>query len=158
MSSRAVVYLTPEGYQALQEELAHLTTVRRQEVAERLHNALGEGELIENAELEEARREQAFLEGRILDLEEQLRKARIIAKSKNNTGEVGLGNTVTIREDGQSHDEEYLVVGSAEADPRQGKISNESPLGRALMGKRVGDKATVRAPDGDIVFDIVAIS
>ncbi len=158
MSSRAVVYLTPEGYQALQEELEHLTTVRRQEVAERLHNALGEGELIENAELEEARREQAFLEGRILDLEEQLRKARIISKSQNNSGEVGLGNTVKIREDGQSYEEEYLVVGSAEADPRQGKISNESPLGRAVMGKRVGDKAVVRAPDGDIVFDIVEIS
>jgi transcription elongation factor GreA len=132
--------------------------VRRKEVAERLHNALGEGELIENAELEEARREQAFLEGRILELEEQLRKAHIIAKSDNNAGEVGLGNTIKIREDGQDYEEEYLVVGSAEADPRQGKISNESPLGHALMGKRVGDKAIVRAPDGDIVFEIIAIN
>jgi transcription elongation factor GreA len=158
MNGRTVVYLTPEGYQALQEELAHLTTVRRKEVAERLHNALGEGELIENAELEEARREQAFLEGRILELEEQLRKAHIIAKSDNNAGEVGLGNTIKIREDGQDYEEEYLVVGSAEADPRQGKISNESPLGHALMGKRVGDKAIVRAPDGDIVFEIIAIN
>lgn len=158
MNGRTVVYLTPEGYQGLQEELAHLTTARRQEVAERLHNALGEGELIENAELEEARREQAFLEGRILELEEQLRKAHIITKSDNNAGEVGLGNTIKIREHGQDHEEEYLVVGSAEADPRQGKISNESPLGRALMGKRVGDKAIVRAPDGDIVFEIIAIS
>lgn len=157
MSSRAVVYLTPEGYQSLQEELEHLTTVRRQEVAARLHNALGEGELIENAELEEARREQAFLEGRILELEEQLRKARIIAKSAEKPDEVNLGCTVTIREAGQASDEAYLVVGSAEANPREGKISNESPLGRALMGKRVGEKATVRAPDGDLVFEIVSI-
>ncbi|MGC9469145.1 MAG: transcription elongation factor GreA [Anaerolineae bacterium] len=157
MSSRAVVYLTPEGYQALEEELEYLKTVRRQEVAERLHNALGEGELIENAELEEARREQSFVEGRILSLEEQLRKARIIDKAGGNSDTVVLGTTVTVREEGTSEDEEYFVIGSAEADPSKGKISNESPLGRALMGKRVGDKAVVRAPDGDLVFKVIAI-
>jgi transcription elongation factor GreA len=158
MSNRAVVYLTPEGYQALEEELDYLKTVRRQEVAHRLHDALGEGELIDNAELEEARREQSFLEGRILEFEEKLRKARIITKEGQDTETVGLGNVVTVREVGESIDEEYFVVGSAEADPSKGKISNESPLGSALMGKRTGEKATVKAPDGDIVFEVIAIT
>lgn len=158
MSSRAVVYLTPEGFQALEEELEFLTTVRRQEVAARLHNALGEGELLENAELEEARREQAFLEGRIIELQEQLRKAEIISETNDSDGIVRLGSTILVREDGVDSDEEYRMVGSAEADPRKGRISNESPLGRALIGKRVGEKAIVRAPAGDIVFKIVSIS
>ena len=158
MSGRTVVYLTQEGFHALEQELAFLTTVRRQEVAARLHNALSEGELIENAELEEARREQAFLEGRILELEEQLRKAEIISKTEDNDGIVRLGDTVIVREDGAETDEEYLMVGSAEADPRKGRISNESPLGRALIGKHVGEKAVVCAPDGDIVFKIISSS
>lgn len=157
MSSRAVVYLTPEGYQALEEELEYLKTVRRQEVADRLHNALSEGELLENAELEEARREQSFVEGRILDLEESLRKAHLIVKSQKNGDIVTIGSTVTVREEGSPEDEEYFVVGSTEADPSKGRISNESPLGQALIGKRIGDKAVVRAPAGDIVFKIVAI-
>jgi transcription elongation factor GreA len=138
--------------------LDYLKSVRRQEVANRLHDALGEGELIDNAELEEARREQSFLEGRILELEEKLRKARIITTTGHDTDKVGLGCTVTIREAGETLDEEYFVVGSAEADPSKGKISNESPLGRALMGKRVGDKAVVQAPDGDLVFEVIAVN
>ena len=135
MSNRAVVYLTPEGFQALSE-----------------------GEFIENAELEEARREQAFLEGRIIELEEQLRRAQIISKTEDNDGTVRLGDTVVVREDGVDTDEEYRMVGSAEADPRKGRISNESPLGHALIGKHVGELAVVRAPDGDIVFKIISIS
>ena len=158
MRSRTVVYLTPEGFQALKEELAFLTTVRRKEVAAKLHSALSEGELIENAGLEEARREQAFLEGRIIELEQQLRKAEIISKTDDHDGIVRLGDTVLVREDGVDTDEEYLMVGSAEADPRKGRISNESPLGRALIGKHVGDEAVVRAPDGDIVFKIISSS
>lgn len=158
MSSRPIVYLTAEGYQALEEELDYLKTTRRQEVADRLHNALGEGELIENAELEEARREQSFVEGRILELEEKLRKAKIITKGNTDSGKVGLGNTVKVREEGETMEEEYLVVGSEEADPTKGKISNESPLGAALLGKKVGEKAVVRAPDGNIVFEVVAIA
>ncbi len=158
MNRRPVVYLTPEGYQALERELEYLITVRRQEVAQRLHNALEEGELIENAELEEARREQSFVEGRILELQEKLRNAEIIPTERENTGVVTLGSKVKIREHGASTEEEYLVVGSEEADPRSGRISNESPLGRALLGKRVGDRAVVQAPDGDIVFDIVEIN
>jgi transcription elongation factor GreA len=157
MSSRAIVYLTPEGLKAAEEELEYLKSVRRLEVAERLHNALSEGELIENAELEIARSEQAFVEGRILDLEEIMRKVQVIVKSDDENDIVGIGNTVTIREIGEDMEEAYFVVGSAEADPSNGRISNESPLGKALIGKRIGEKASVRAPDGDLVFEIVAI-
>jgi transcription elongation factor GreA len=157
MSSRDVVYLTQEGFAALSEELEHLKSVRRLEVAERLHNALGEGELIENAELEIARSEQAFVEGRILDLEERLRKAQIITRNGPNPDTVTIGSTVTVRERGESEDEEYFLVGSSEADPSNGRISNESPLGRALIGKRIGNKAVVKAPDGDLVFEIISI-
>jgi len=156
MSSRPV-YLTSEGYETLEQELNHLKTIRRQEVALRLHAALGEGELIENAELEDARREQAFVEGRIFVLEEQLRNALIIAPT-NTTGIVNVGNHVTIQEKGTTSPEIYHVIGSAEADPTHGKISNESPLGKALLGKRVGQTAVVQAPSGDIVFEIIAIN
>ncbi|MBN1874977.1 MAG: transcription elongation factor GreA [Anaerolineae bacterium] len=154
--SRSPVYLTHDGHEALEKELNHLKTVRRQEVANRLHAALGEGELIENAELEDARREQSFVEGKILALEEQLRKAVIIEGVTSN-GAVGLGSHVTVKEVGTEATEKYHVVGSAEADPAHGKISNESPLGKSLLGKRVGNKATVQAPDGDIVFEIITI-
>jgi transcription elongation factor GreA len=150
------MYLTREGYDTLEQELNHLKTVRRQEVANRLHAALGEGELIENAELEDARREQSFVEGRIFALEEQIRNAVIIETAQAN-GIVGVGNCVTVQEETADAPEQYLVVGSAEADPARGKISNESPLGKALLGKRVGDKAIVRAPDGDIVFKVISI-
>lgn len=156
MSNRPV-YLTLEGREALEQELSYLKTVRRQEVANRLHEALGEGELIENAELEDARREQSFVEGRILTLEEQLRRA-IIIESSHSDGIVGVGSHVTVQERGVDTPEEYHVVGSAEADPARGRISNESPLGRALLSKRIGDKAVVQAPDGDIVFDILAVN
>ena len=155
MSNRPV-YLTPEGREALDQELNFLKTIRRQEVANRLHEALGEGELIENAELEDARREQSFVEGRILTLEEQLRKA-IIIEDNHASGIVVVGSYVTVQEHDVDAPEEYHVVGSAEADPAHGKISNESPLGKALLGKRIGDKAVVQAPDGDIVFDILAV-
>ncbi len=154
MSARPV-YLTREGYAALERELEYQKNVRRQEIALRLHAALEEGELIENAELEEARREQAFVEGRILELEELLRNAVLI--EGRNDGVVGLGSHVIIREVGSDTAEEYYVVGSAEAMPSQGKISNESPLGKALMGKRVGERVVVQAPDGDLVFEILAV-
>lgn len=157
MSNRPV-YLTREGYDAVEQELQYLKGVRRKEIADRLHNALGEGELIENAELEEARREQSYVEGRILALEEQLRKAMIIDTLDRVEDIVGIGSRVRVQEEGESTAEEYFVVGSAEADPRKGKISNESPLGLALLGKRVGDKAIVQAPAGDIVFKVIDLN
>lgn len=154
--SKRPVYLTREGYEALEQELQYLKTVRRQEVANRLHAALGEGELIENAELEDARREQSFVEGRIIAMEEQLRHAVIIEET-NSTDIVTVGNHVTVKEEGYDMSETYHVVGSAEADPARGKISNESPLGKALLGKAVGEKAKVAAPDGNILFEILRI-
>ncbi len=155
--SQRPVYLTPEGYQQLKAELEYLTTVRRQEVARRLHDALGEGELIENAELEDAQREQAFVEGRILDLEQMLRDAVVVDTSETAPNVAGIGRKVTVREEGGGPLEVYHIVGSMEADPAQGKISHESPLGKALTGKRVGEKAVVQAPDGPITFEIVSI-
>jgi transcription elongation factor GreA len=148
-------FLTPEGHQKLEKELSHLRTVRRQEVAHRLHDALAEGDILENAELEAARNEQAFVEGRILTVENMLRNAVIIEK-EGPRETVGLGSYVTVIE-GDLSPETYHIVGSAEADPTKGLISNESPLGQALMGRRVGETATVNAPAGMLVFEIVNI-
>ncbi len=153
--SEQVVYLTYEGYQKLQAELDHLCKVRRQEVARRLHDALAEGDLLENAELEAARNEQAFVEGRIMELERLLGSAEIIEPSQS--GEViGLGSRVTIAE-GDYPPETYHIIDSVEADPTEGKISFKSPIGRALMGHRVGDEVRVNAPDGVLVFRVIEI-
>ncbi len=148
-------FLTPQGYQKLEKELHHLRTVRRQEVARRLHQALEEGDILENAELEDARNEQAFVEGRILQLETMLRDVVIIEETGPRET-VGLGSRVTVVE-GDGPPETYHIVGSAEADPARGLISNESPLGRALMGQKVGGKAIVNAPAGVLVFEIAGI-
>jgi transcription elongation factor GreA len=148
-------FLTPQGYQKLEQELHHLRTVRRQEVARRLHQALEEGDILENAELEDARNEQAFVEGRILQLETMLRDVVIIEETGPRET-VGLGSRVTVVE-GDGPPETYHIVGSAEADPARGLISNESPLGRALMGQKVGGKAIVNAPAGVLVFEIAGI-
>ena len=150
-----VSYLTKEGYQKLQEELDQLRTEKRKEVAERLREAMEGGELIEDAEYEAAKNEQAFVEGRIHELEILLANARVIEETKD-ISFVELTNKVTIRENG-SEPEKYVIVGPAEADPRDGKISNESPLGSALMNHRVGDEVTVKAPDGSFTVHIVKI-
>jgi transcription elongation factor GreA len=152
---RQQTFLTSEGYERLEEELLRLRTVKRQEVARRLHEALAEGDILENAELEDARNEQAFVEGRILMLETMLRNA-VIIEDNGPRETVGLGSRVTIVE-GQEPPETYHIVGSAEADPTKGLISNESPLGRALMGRKIGETATVNAPAGLLVFEIVDI-
>jgi transcription elongation factor GreA len=148
-------FVTREGYQKLDEELNYLRTARRQQVARRLHEALTEGDLLENAELEDARNEQAFVEGRILRLETILHNA-VIIEEEGPRDTVGVGSHVTVVE-GDGPPETYHLVGSAEADPTQGLISNESPLGRALMGRKVGDTAEVDAPDGVLAFEIVGI-
>jgi len=153
--NRQQTFLTREGYQKLDQELDYLRTVRRQEVARRLHQALTEGDILENAELEDARNEQAFVEGRILALESMLGSA-VIIEEEGPRETVGLGSRVTVVE-GDGPQETYHIVGSAEADPAKGLISNESPLGQALMGRRVGEKAVVNAPDGVLVFEVVGI-
>jgi transcription elongation factor GreA len=151
----SAVYVTPEGLKKLEDELEHLRTVKRQEVAQRLHEAMEDGELIENAEYEAAKNEQAFVEGRILELEHMLAQAQVIEPGKS-TGVVGIGSTVVIQEDSKSA-ETYTIVGAAEANPREGLISNESPLGQALLDHKVGDDVEYRAPAGTMRFRIVKI-
>jgi transcription elongation factor GreA len=149
-------FLTKEGYQKLADELEHLRTTKRKEVAERLHEAMEGGELIENAEYEAAKNEQAFVEGRIQELEMILASARIIEEQPNDPTTVQVGDTIIVRE-GNGDPEEYTIVGAAEASPREGKISNESPLGRALLNHRVGDEVPVEAPGGTFKVRVVKI-
>jgi transcription elongation factor GreA len=150
-------FLTREGYQKLQEELEYLRKVKRQEVANRLHEAMDGGELIENAEYEAAKNEQAFVEGRIQELEALLASAKIIedgGKKKSNI--VQLGSKVTIKE-GNFEAETFTIVGAAEANPREGKISNESPIGKAILGHKVGDTVKVETPGGTYNVKILKI-
>lgn len=149
-------YLTPEGYEKLKEELNYLRTVRRKQIARRLELAIEEGPLLENAELEDARNEQAFVEGRILMLDRMLGNAVIIEETGEPHEKVEVGSQVTITE-GEGAPETYRIVGSAEADPTRGLISNASPLGRAMMGCRIGDRVTIDAPDGTLEFRIVSV-
>lgn len=148
-------FLTKEGFQKLQDELDNLRTTKRQEVADRLHEAMEGGELIENAEYEAAKNEQAFVEGRILELDRMLAQAKII-EHKAKTDQVEIGSTVVIKE-GNRKPETYTIVGAAEANPKEGLISNESPLGQSLLGKKIEDLVDVRAPDGTLKFRIVKI-
>ena len=149
------VYLTPEGKTKLEEELEHLREVRRKEVADRLHEAMEDGELIENAEYEAAKNEQAFVEGRILEIDYMLAQA-IIIEPDEDTEHVVIGSTVVIKE-GSKKSETYTIVGAAEANPKEGLISNESPLGRALLDKKVGQRVDVQAPAGELRFKVIKI-
>jgi transcription elongation factor GreA len=153
MSDRT--FLTREGLHKLEEELNYLRTVRRAQVAARLHDAQEDGELIENAEYEDAKNEQAFVEGKIQSLETILSNA-VLIKEDGPEGVVSLGAKVTVSEEG-GKPEVYHLVGAAEADPHQGRISNESPLGKALLGRRAGDEVKVLAPAGTLCFRILAI-
>ncbi len=149
-----VKYLTPEGLENLEERLEYLRTVRRAEIAERLRLAMEEGgEIQENAEYEDAKQEQAFVEGEIIDIENILGHAEII-EDTGNGDKVVLGSHVVIQEAGMSETETYHIVGSAEARPREGRISHESPIGQALIGAKVGDKVVVKAPGGEITFTV----
>jgi len=151
-------YLTPEGLANLEKRLQDLKEVRRPQVAERLRLALEEGgELTENAEYDDAKNEQAFIEGEIMRLEAIINSAEII-QANQNKDIVGIGSHVTVKEQGEDSEEVYHIVGSAEAKPSDGKLSMESPLGKALLGKKVGDKVSVAAPDGTIVFKVVRIN
>jgi len=141
------IFLTPEGRAKLEAELEQLKTVRRGEVAERIHAAKEEGDIMENSAYDEAKNEQAFVEGRIMTIEQMLKNAVMIVETRARDS-VGLGSYVTVVERGGDDDEMYQIVGSAEADPTRGRISNESPVGRALLGKRVGDEVQVKIPDG----------
>ena len=141
------IFLTPEGRAKLEAELENLRTVRRAQVAERIHSAKEEGDIMENSAYDEAKNEQAFVEGRIMTIEQMLKNVVLIDSSRA-TDNVGIGSYVTVVERGTHDDEVFQIVGSAEADPSRGRISNESPVGRALLGKRVGDEVQIKIPDG----------
>ncbi|GAB4458010.1 MAG: transcription elongation factor GreA [Anaerolineales bacterium] len=150
-------FLTREGYQKLQDELEYLRKVKRQEVANRLHEAMEGGELIENAEYEAAKNEQAFVEGRIQELEALLASAKIIEDNgRKKSDVVQLGSKVTIKE-GNYEAETFTIVGAAEANPREGKISNESPIGKAILGHKVGETVKVETPGGTYNVKILKV-
>jgi transcription elongation factor GreA len=156
MDYRDDVFLTAEGRAKLETELRFLVEVRRPEVALMIKEAKEAGDISENAGYDEAKDQQAFVEGRIKHLEDLLMRAQVIERP-NGGDTVRLGSRVTVSEDG-GPTEQFEIVGSAEADPREARISNESPLGRGLMGRRKGDVAAVATPDGDkISFTILAI-
>jgi transcription elongation factor GreA len=149
------IFLTAEGEAKLRAELVELKGPRREEISKRLRSAIQMGDLSENADYHKAKEDQAFLEGRILEIEAILRNAVIIEKSANND-KVSIGNHVTIQEAG-SPPETYHVVGAKEADPRNGKISNESPIGKAIMDRKVGDTVEAETPGGKMKFKILKI-
>ena len=150
------VYLTAEGVENLRQEVDYLINVRRPALAERLRRAIRQGDLSENADYITAKEEQGFLEGRVQQIETMLRNA-VVIEDDGPREKIGLGSRVTIIEEGVAEEEVFRIVGPAETDPINGKVSNESPVGRALLGHRVGDTVTVEAPRGAIVFRITAI-
>lgn len=151
------VILTPEGLRRLEDELEHLKSVKRREVAERIKVAIGYGDISENSEYEDAKNEQAFIEGRIITLEKMLRNARIINNDDVDTNTVSVGSIVTLKDLEFGDLVEYNIVGSAESDPLQNKISNESPVGKAILGKQKGATVDVNVPAGVIQYQIVDI-
>jgi transcription elongation factor GreA len=155
--SRKEVILTQEGLKQLQEEVDHLSTVKRDEVAERIRSAREFGDISENSEYDDAKNEQAMLEHRISLLQEKLRRARVIKDSEIETDKVSVGTTVTLRDQERGEIRIYTLVGSAEADPAKAKLSNESPVGQAILGKRVGETVTVPVPAGSLKYEILAI-
>lgn len=152
-------YITPEGHARLVDELRHLKEVRRSEIAEMIREAKEAGDISENAGYDEAKEKQAFVEGRIQELEDLLKHAAII-EGNGGQGVITLGSTLVVEEvGGDGEREEFRLVGSAEADPTKGLISNQSPLGKALLGKKVGDKARITTPDGgSLTFAVVRVS
>jgi transcription elongation factor GreA len=155
MMEPAPTYLTPEGKLKLEEEYLFLTTTKRQELADRLNFAIKQGDLSENADYIMAKEDQAFLEGRIRTIEVMMRNVVMIKEETG--GAVRIGSHITVKEVGTNDDEHFTIVGAAEANPMGGKISNESPLGKQLIGKSIGDQVEVDAPGGKIKFKIVAI-
>ena len=152
------IFFTPEGLEKIENEIEYLKTVRRKEVSERIKVALGYGDLSENSEYDEAKNEQAQVEERIAKLEMMVRNAKIIDEKDLNTDVVNIGSNVKVRELETMEEDEYTIVGSAEADPLEGKISNESPVGSRLIGNRVGDVVEVEVPDGIIKYEICGIT
>lgn len=155
MDAKKKIYLTKEGLDALKKELNDLSKVKRGEVLERLSQARNMGDLSENAEYTAAREELLFIDGRIDELEELLKRAALIASGTKGSHSIKLGSTVTLSAAGKK--DAYMVVGEWEADPKERKISHESPLGKALLGRKVGETVEIDAPAGKIVYTVVSI-
>ena len=149
--------MTKEGKQKLENELEQLKSVKRKEVVERIKIARSFGDLSENSEYDSAKEEQAFVEGRITTIENMIRNAKIIEDNELDADVVSLGKSVTFIELPNGDEETYSIVGSAEADPFEGKISNDSPIARSLIGKRIGDEVTVQTPGGEMNVRITSI-
>lgn len=151
------IILTAEGLKKLEDELEHLKSVKRREVAERIKLAISYGDISENSEYEDAKNEQAFVEGRIMTLEKMLRNARVVREDDVAGDVIGIGSTVKLKDIEFDEEVEYTIVGSAEADPASNRISNESPVGRSLIGKSIGSTVEVSVPAGTIQFEILNI-
>ncbi len=151
------VILTPEGYKKLKEEISYLSTEKRREVAERIKTAREFGDIAENAEYDDAKNEQALLEHRIAQLEERLVNARVITKKEISKDSVSIGSRVKLRDVDAKETIEYRIVGSAEANPSENKLSNESPVGKAIIGRKKGETVEVTAPRGTLKFKIMDI-
>ena len=151
------VILTPEGYERLKQEIEELSTTKRREVAERIRIAREFGDIAENAEYDDAKNEQAMVEHKIAQLEERLLSARVITKKEISKDTVSVGAKVTLRDMATRKDVEYRIVGSAEANPAENKLSNESPVGKAIIGHKKGEVVEVAAPRGALKFKILEI-
>jgi transcription elongation factor GreA len=151
------VILTPDGYKRLQEEIEYLSNDKRREVADRIRTAREFGDIAENAEYDDAKNEQAMLEHKIAQLEERLLSARVITKKEISKDAVSIGSHVRLRDMQANKTFEYHIVGSAEANPAENKLSNESPVGKAIMGKKKGEIVEVAAPRGSLKFKIMEI-
>jgi transcription elongation factor GreA len=151
------VILTPEGHEKLKEEIEYLSNDKRREVADRIRIAREFGDIAENAEYDDAKNEQAMLEARIAKLEEQLRAARVITKGEVSKDVVSIGSRVRLKDVDANETVEYKIVGSAEANPREHKLSNESPVGKAIIGRKKGETVEVAAPRGALKFKIMDI-
>ena len=158
MAKEKVFPMTQAGKEKLEHELEQLKSVKRKEIVERIKIARSFGDLSENSEYDSAKEEQAFVEGRISTLEAMVRNAKIIEEDGSMDGVVGLGKKVTFQELPNGDEEEYTIVGSAEADPFEGRISNDSPIAKSLLGKVVGDQVKVQTPGGDMDVKIVSIT
>ncbi len=149
--------LTKDGLEKLENELFHLRTVKRKEIAARIKEAISYGDITDNSEYEDAKNEQAFVEGRIITLEKLLRRARLLEKGENDDCHVSLGSKVKLKDINLNVDYEYIIVSTAEADPKENKISNESPVGKAIIGLSVGEQVEVKVPAGTFKYKVEAI-
>ncbi|MBE6883023.1 MAG: transcription elongation factor GreA [Ruminococcaceae bacterium] len=152
------IILTDEGLKKLEEELEQLKTVKRKEIAAKIKEALSFGDLSENSEYDEAKNEQAFVEARILQLEATLKNVRVLDDDELNNEIISVGSKVVLKDVEFDEEVTYQIVGSTEADPANGKISDESPVGKALLGRKLGETVTVEAPIGEILYEVLAIN